>query len=224
MTTTAAQPEADKREKSTPGVAFFANAEPLIRAITNGLLFAGTDDTSPMLTLIRFEFDGSKLQTLATDRYRLIVETVELDPGIDHEGQPPFAFQLQRGYAKQALAALKANKRDKVTLVQVGVDTPRPTIEFRFYEQTASYPVDTDHAFPPNPRALIPDAADAQPRDRVMFNPALLADLAKVQTERKKGFDILDIRLFGTNEQPKPSLIQFTDGPTVVVMPLRPKD
>lgn len=203
-----------KKETAASGVVHFANGEPLIRAISNGLLFGGKDDTLPMLTTIRFEFDGSTLTAVSTDCYRLCVETCELDPGIIHEGQPPFEFQLQRGYATQALTVLKANKRDKVTLVGHPESSP-PTVAFQFYEQTASYPIDTDHTFPAY-RSLIPDVDKRTAVDEIGFTYPYLADLGKVQTGSRNRY--VWIRTYGAT---KPTRVDYLDGPTVVLMPIK---
>jgi hypothetical protein len=203
----------DTREKAAAGVAYFANAEPLIRAISNGLLFAGDDGTLPALTCLEFDFDGSQLQVATTDRYRLCIETVELDRAVNHEGQPPFRFLLQRQFAKQALTPLKANKRGKLTLVR-HADRP-DSVEFVFYEQTASYPVDRDHTFPPV-RQLIPSADNRTAVDEIGFTPRYLGDLAKVQCSSRVAY--VRIWTYGAH---KPTRIDYQDGPTVVLMPVK---
>jgi hypothetical protein len=215
--TTATETKPDTREKAVKGVLHFANAASLIRAISNGLLFAGSNGTLPMLTTIKFEFDGSVLTTIATDRYRLCVETVELDRGINHEGQPSFEFLLQRDDAKGALAALKANRRDTLMLVH---HTDAAAVELRFYNSTVRYATDVDHTFPPY-RSLIPELGTETERDRVGFTPAFLADLSKVQTDTK--VNMVTIKFYGEEKagSRKPTRIDYLDGPTVLLMPIK---
>jgi len=214
MTAIAEVSKPDTREKAAKGVVHFANGESLVRAFANGLLFAYANDTVPAIAAIRFEFDGSALTAISTDRYRLCVETVELDLGINHEGQPAFDFLLPRDAAKNALAALKSNKRGKVMLV---VDAEARTIELRFYNSTARYET-IDNTFP-TWRSLLPTVGEEQAHDRVGFTPKFLADLGKVQTGSK--VDMVTIKFYKEN---KPTLIEYLDGPLVVLMPVRVSD
>lgn len=214
MTAIAEVSKPDTRERAANGVVHFANGESLVRAFTNGLLFAHVDGTLPAIAAVRFEFDGSALTAISTDRYRLCVETIELDPGINHEGQPAFDFLLPRDAAKSALAALKANKRDKVMLI---VDAEAYAIELRFYNSTARYETITNPF--PTWRRLLPAVGEEQAHDRVGFTPKFLADLGKVQTGNR--VDRVTIKFYKKN---KPTLIEYLDGPLVVLMPVRVSD
>ncbi len=206
MTTTATEVE-DKRDKAAAGVAYFANGESLIRAISNGLIFSGDDRTLPVLGCQEFEFDGSRLQISTTDRYRLCIETVELDPQINHEGQPAFRFLLERAAAKDLLAGLKANKRDKILLRTVDTGHTRPAVEVQFYSGSRRYET-YDGTFP-SVRQLIPDVDKRTAVDEIGFTYPYLADLGKVQTGSRTRH--VRIWTYGPN---KPTRIDYLEGPT----------
>jgi DNA polymerase III sliding clamp (beta) subunit (PCNA family) len=181
-------------------------AEPLIRALSNGLLFAGKDLTRPSLCVIKFEFDGTSLTTVSTDSYRLCVETVEHTPDKDVE---PFEFLLERDAATAALKVLKSAKRDPIELTYdgrtVGLRTLTSRSEWSTYEGTF-----------PQYRSLIPDLDDAAPTDKIAFTASSLADLGKVLVDGK--IQTVAVRLFGER---KPTRVDYLRGPLVLLMPSR---
>src|SRR2546430_2474741 len=200
--------EVAESSKTTPaGVVFFANAEPLIRALTNGLIFSGDLDAIPeMLATLHFEFDGSTLTVTSTDRYRMCLETVELDPSIAHSGQPPFDFLLHCRDAKEALGVLRANKRHPVLLKHIGAenavifDGPGQTLRYTTY----------DAPFP-DVRRLIPEEGTEVKTDRVRFTAGFLADLGKVVTARGRAdHNAIVVKLYGNG---KVTRIDYADGP-----------
>lgn len=201
----------------------FVTAASLIRALNNGLLFAGTDTAMPMLTTIKFEFDGTQLQTIATNRYQLVVEVVELKAR--EQGAPPaepFQFLLQRADAKSILTAIKA---DKYGPVELEYDASIGSVRVRTMSMTSTFSADTDHSFPAW-RQLMPKQEDRAAVDEIGFTPVYLADLAKVQTvnssaspKQRKG-DTITVQLFGAH---KPVLVEYLDGPRVLLMPVNLK-
>jgi DNA polymerase-3 subunit beta len=71
--------------KPPPLVGRFDGAE-LASAVAQVAVAVGTDDTLPLLTGIRVEFDGDTVTMAATDRYRLAVRQARWQPG---EATPP---------------------------------------------------------------------------------------------------------------------------------------
>lgn len=196
---------------TTAHVLFFDRAEPLARAVANCLLFASSDRTTPFLASVKFEYADNVLTCASTDRYRLCVEKIQLN--VDHTGTDPFEFMLERDAVASLLTALKTAKRDPITLTLTGnrvqVTTPQSTLEFRTY---------TDRDFPPY-KALIPTEDARAAQDRIGFNPKFLADLGKVATADKA--PVVTIEFFGKN---KPTLIQYSDGPLIMLMLIRIPD
>jgi DNA polymerase-3 subunit beta len=194
----------------------FSKAPNLIRALSNALLFAGSDFTLPMLCVAKFEFDGQDLTIAATDRYRLSVEKVEyrdLAPtDAPHEALPAFEFLLPTPAVKAVIQQLKASKFDPVTLTydqdghSLRVATLAGSAEHQLYE--GSFP-----AY----RSLIPSLDTRSKVDQIGFNAKWLADLAKVQTGRGR---ISEIRM-GLYGEKKPTRVDFNDGPTVILMPVK---
>lgn len=210
--------------KAAPNTITFASPGHLARAIHNALLCAGTDMTLPMIAAVRFEWDGKQIHTVGTDRYRLSLDTIDVDPQVDHGDIEPFDFLLTRADAKAALAFVKGVKYSKLTIAYA---EPRFPDGGKALFQTdsgssVSYPV-LDATFPPY-RSLIPEHAAAKPTDTIAFNPAFLADLAKIQTgdgTRQRVAPPITIRTFHRpDESPKPVRIDYADGPVVILMPI----
>ncbi|MFI7067009.1 DNA polymerase III subunit beta [Kribbella sp. NPDC050124] len=75
-----------------PAASGVVSGEAFARAVHQVLSAAGRDDTLPVFTGIRLEIRGSKIELLATDRYRLAVRTVEwepVDPGVEANALVP---------------------------------------------------------------------------------------------------------------------------------------
>lgn len=198
----------------TKHVLWFKPAAALIRALSNGLLFAGADKTLPALACIKFEFDGAALEALSTDRYRVCIEPVELDRGMDQSDQPSFEFLLPRDAAKAALAFLKGNRRDQI---QLSYDAIAGAVRLSAYGSSVEYRT-LNSAFPAV-RQLFP-TSDTVAVDRIGFTRAFLADLGKVATAEK--LEDIAVQTYGKH---KPVLVEFAhDGPRVLLTSLRLKD
>jgi DNA polymerase-3 subunit beta len=63
-----------------PGTAGTVNGAEFAAAVAQVAIAAGRDDTLPMLTGVRLEIDGDKLNLAATDRYRLAVRELGWSP------------------------------------------------------------------------------------------------------------------------------------------------
>lgn len=191
---------------------FHMPAAHLIRALSNALVCAGADPVLPALTTVRFAFDGADLTTAATDKYVAVVEEVELDAQFDH-AQPALQFVLQTRDVKQLLSALKAHKIEPVHLA-ADLWAGTLTVRFSFDGAQQTYPLDVEHTFP-KVDALIP-TGEGTPVAKIGFSAALVARLGKIVTGDKRGKETFAMTLF---TERKPVRIDYTDGPTVALMP-----
>lgn len=202
----------------TSSAVHFATAEPLIRALSNALLFASTEMIFPMICAVKFEFDGTTLEVLATDRYQASIEIVRIKDDADNSAEP-FHFLLSRNAATQVLAVLKKAKLSPITL-HVG-DVER-SVRFETWDGSSEH--NTVDATFPNVRPLIPELGSEVEMPKIGFNPHYLANLGKAMTAQaatpSKGArtDVVTIKVYGER---KPSRVDFTDGPTVIIMPVK---
>jgi DNA polymerase III sliding clamp (beta) subunit (PCNA family) len=191
----------------------FTDREPLVRALTNALLFASKDATRPMLRTVKFEFDGAQLRTVATNSYVLVVEPVEyVAPKEGETALSPFEFLVDRDAAAGMLKTLKAAHR--LDPIALGVDTDSYRVTVRTLSTETTYRTD-DHTFP-KWEQLMPRETDTVEVDEIAYTAEYLALLGKVLTNSKRS--VVRIQLFG---KAKPSLAKFVDGPTVLIMPAR---
>ena len=220
--TTATDQQAAPKPAAQPHTLTFGADYSLARAIGNALICASTDPTMPMLCAVRFEWDGTRARIVATDRYRLLIEDVTPADDVDHSGIEPFHFLLGRADAKAALTAIKANKFAQPELVYDGGEA----VEFRSYPNSVRYQT-VQATFPPY-ESLIPELGTEKPTDRIAFNPQFLADLGKITTgsaRPRRGSNCVPgavtILNYGTPDKPKATRIDYANGPTLLLMPVR---
>ena len=100
-------------------VKFTAPAEDFCRALQNAALFASTDKTLPMLTVVHLRMDGGVMIAEATDRYAVAQAMIR-----DTEGDPGGLLLLAKN------AARTAKSLDRITRagdrVEVSWDPPVP--------------------------------------------------------------------------------------------------
>ncbi len=65
---------------SQPPVAGNVDSQVLAQAVSQVSIAASRDDTLPLLTAVRMEFEGDRMTLLATDRYRLAMRELSWDP------------------------------------------------------------------------------------------------------------------------------------------------
>lgn len=192
-------------------VLYLERAEVLFRAVSNAMLFAAPASSDvPALSVVRFERDkDGKLTILALDRYRLFMQTVEHRAGSE-AGE--FAFSLGLDDAKQLATVLKgAGSMGSAMLV---VEAERLRVQAGAAEITLRPLI--DYSFP-DYRKLMPKEDATVGVDAIAFNPRFLADLGKLKHDRAAAGLPAHFTFFGSG---KPALIRFTDGLTLLHMPV----
>ena len=211
MTLTAESETTDFDPSKAVSTIVIATSEPLIRGLNNALLFAGKDKTIPALMNVRFDFEAPELRLVATDRYRLIVETVKSSQ-LHNAEQPNFAFSMRRDDCLALLSALKANKSTEVSMTYiVGSDN----VAIRSGNWSSTYATDVDNQFPAWEQ-LLPKVGDEVSTNEIGFNPVFFSDFAKVKTPVSKPY--IRVNLYGPR---KPTRVEFEQGPLVLLMPHR---
>lgn len=190
--------------------------------LKSALLFAGKDDTLPMLECVKLELVGDYLVAATTDRFRLAVIRIPAEQGLgDDTG--PFSVLLDRKQVTAALPALKTGVRDadwqKVVLTHEG-----KTVGWRQTEGVSGTFADysEDYSFPTFARLIPSDAgpvADSPQRSTVCLDSAYLADWTKAAWT--KGASMI-IEPGATKD--KPVTIRIGIYLLGIQMPLRPND
>lgn len=100
-----------------PPVAGHVPAAIFAQAVTQVVVAAGRDDTLPVLTGVRMEFDGDKLTLAATDRYRLAVRQISWRP---EGGELPAAALVPGRTLAEAARALASTPQDVTVALGAG--------------------------------------------------------------------------------------------------------
>jgi DNA polymerase III sliding clamp (beta) subunit (PCNA family) len=156
------------------------NAADLHRILHNGLLFADTDQSLPMLTAVQLEFSGDKVVSLATDRYLMGMTRA------DYTGEEFTVlvnrFDVER-VAKMAKPPTKgkATHEDRSVDIEHDADNARVTFVFSSGESVTVQTVDAQF---PAIRRLLP--TEQRPTGGyVAVNAQYLAKFARVISESK---------------------------------------
>jgi DNA polymerase III sliding clamp (beta) subunit (PCNA family) len=140
---------------------------------------AGRDDTLPTLTGVHVSWtDGEPIVFAATDRYRLAIATV------GEAGSGDGVFLLPRRDAIELIKVLpkaKRNTHDPDVVVTVTKD--HVTVFMVHYGSTFSKEYRTLDGQFPKYRSLLPKT-DPQPISGIAWNPAYMADVAKLPIAR----------------------------------------
>lgn len=184
------------------------------RSVARVAALAGTDDTLPVLTTVRFELDASSVAMVATDRYRLGVDTLDWTAGAWQDAGG-------NGYALQVPAKLLADfakstaRGGKVTVhyqpatapdSKAGVSYAAPFGGFSDGTRTVTFR--TEFGEFPRYRALMPGQADMS----ALVNADTLAGAVKrAATLIERG---APVRLTFGPELPTVGIAAGTDGET----------
>ena len=169
---------------------------------------AGKDKSLPVLNSVEIEGEGGQLVARATDRYRLIEgQARALDGSLDKA-----LVSLED--IKRIITLLKAHKAHRIGLTRIGnaltVSALGDSVTFTLREGT----------FPPTEELFTKSESDPVAIEGVAFNPALMADYAKIAGKGE------GIKLYFTGEG-KPMRVRIT-GDTItwraLLMPMRYKD
>jgi hypothetical protein len=180
----------------------------LRRLLSNAILFASKDDTLPVLVTVRFDWDGDRLFTVATNR--CIISWEEALP-VEAKGRPVFSVAVRD--AKQIIALLPTGKNSHPWQeVDVEYDDDARKAQFAFEGNTVM--VSTDHGDFPRWRTLR-GAFTGSARDGITFDPKLLALFAKVDG----GSKLARVRL-SFQEGNKPARAEIGEHFSALIMPI----
>lgn len=182
----------------------------LAQLITDTVLFAGRDDTLPMLNGIHLESTSGQLLAAATDRFTLGVAMVPYPDGGGHEFETTLKLQQVQILARIA----KACKQGEVTIASTAAGT-----SFTFSTGEALVlpgVVDNnrvDVEFPAWRQIVAGSTRESGGVETMSFDPALMARFAKVSHARKMSIKF--------TEPNKPALIAIGNSFIGLVMPQR---
>ena len=192
----------------------------MLRDAASVVVAASKDATLPSLCVVRIEVTAEGVTFAATDRYRLAVVTVAWSEGYTHNNGEDWSVSVD---AKAFAAAVKAFPKTParapapvtpwafVNLTPAGVEIVHLT-------GTAVLPaVELDF---PRWRALVPAEDATVAVESIAWNPAYMADVAKLPTTRNR-----PIRWTFYGET-RPACARFGDGDDVftwlyLLMPVR---
>jgi DNA polymerase III sliding clamp (beta) subunit (PCNA family) len=169
---------------------------------------AGRDKHLPTLNAVEVEGGGGLLIARATDRYRLIEgSTGSLDGSLDKA-----LVSLED--IKRIITLCKAHKAHRIGLTRIGnaltVSALGDSVTFTLREGT----------FPPTSELFIKSEGEPVAVEGVAFNPALMADYAKIAGKGE------GIKIYFTGEG-KPMRVRITGDKVTwraLLMPMRYKD
>lgn len=169
---------------------------------------AGKDKSLPTLNAVHVESEGGLFKAKATDRYRLIEGSVQtLDGRLD-------ASLISLDDIKRIITLCKAHKANRVQLSRIGnaltVSSLGDAITFTLLDGT----------YPPTEELFTKSEGDPVAVEGVAFNPALMADYAKI-AGKKAG-----IKIYFTGEG-KPMRVRITGDKITwraLLMPMRYTD
>lgn len=166
---------------------------------------AGKDKSLPTLNAVHVESEGGLFKAKATDRYRLIEGSVQtLDGRLD-------ASLIRLDDIKRVIALCKDHKSNRVQLSRIG-----DTITASSLGDAITFTL-SDGTFPPTEELFIKSEGEPVAVEGVAFNPALMADYAKI-AGKKAG-----IKIYFTGEG-KPMRVRITGDKITwraLLMPMR---
>lgn len=174
-------------------------------------MFAGTDQSRPILTGIHFAHEGGKLVIVATDSYRLIV----CDTGTIVEEFEPFTLPAK------ALVGMKPKKSsifggDAGYVIRFDGDGNTASVTTDFEQFTTIRVLEGKY---PNYRQLLPIGGEQFTVEPTIVNAAFMADACKAFTTIEKA-----ARLCVATRTSKPNVLECKgEGwtATAIVMPCR---
>ena len=129
---------------------------------------AGRDKSLPTLNAVHIEGAGGDLIARATDRYRLIEGAVRYSEG----GLDPSLVSLED--IKRIITLCKAHKNNLISITRLG-----DAISVSSLGDVATFTL-LGGTFPPTEELLAKSEGDPVAVEGVAFNPALMADYAKI--------------------------------------------
>ena len=196
-------------EENKVGVNYVESDGALLLELLEGVsTHAGRDKSLPTLNAVHIESEGGLFKAKATDRYRLIEGSLH---SLDGRLEPSL---ISLDDIKRVITLCKAHKANRVQLSRIGdaltVSSLGDTITFTLLGGT----------FPPTEELLAKSEGDPVAIEGVAFNPALMADYAKIAGKGQA------IKIYFTGEG-KPMRVRITGDKIIwraLLMPMRYQD
>ena len=158
--------------------------ESLLELLEGVSSHAGKDKSLPTLNAVHIESEGGLFKAKATDRYRLIEGSLQtLDGRLE-----PSLISLED--IKRVITLCKAHKANRVQLSRIG-----NTITASSLGDALTFTL-LDGNFPPTEDLFSKSEGDPVAVEGVAFNPALMADYAKIAGKKAA------IKLYFTHYSP----------------------
>ena len=156
-------------EENKVGVNYVESDGALLLELLEGVsTHAGRDKSLPTLNAVHIESEGGLFKAKATDRYRLIEGSLH---SLDGRLEPSL---ISLDDIKRVITLCKAHKANRVQLSRIGdaltVSSLGDTITFTLLGGT----------YPPTEELLAKSEGEPTAIDSVAFNPAYMADYAKI--------------------------------------------
>jgi len=200
----------EKAQEITDSAVNYVEAEgaSLLQLLEGVASHAGRDKSLPTLNAVQIVSEGGAITARATDRYRLIEGTLQaLDGRLD-------ASLVSLEDIKRIITLCKAHKGNRVQLSRIGnaltVSSLGDAITFTLLEGN----------YPPTEELFIKSEGDPVAVEGVAFNPALVADYAKIAGKDQA------IKIYFTGDR-KPMRVRITGDKIswrALLMPMSYKD
>lgn len=159
--------------------------------------FAGTDDDIPTINCVRLEWSGTRLDALATDRYRIAISQWEPgDVGEDEaiqddlfsewgSGDDPWRTTIDLNDAKELVKVFKLGEKEYSVPLTVDYEFGRARFTVKRAKETGHSAItivlETTEVEFPDVRALLAKNDTLEPVTSLGFTARLLADFGKVR-------------------------------------------
>jgi DNA polymerase-3 subunit beta len=160
---------------TVPG--FTVDGATLRDLLAGGLVAAGKDNSLPVLTAVRLEWDATELRVVSTDRYRLVVGVVDAESFVSDLTGDGVAMIPRKDAAELVKMLPKKLNGEQVTVTVLGDSV---MIGNGSWSRTLRM---IDGAFPKY-RSLMPGEDKYAALESICFNPVFMADAAKIPFDR----------------------------------------
>ena len=212
--TAVAEPAVQADQEVIPAVTL--DARDLLTVLVNASLFAGTDDTLPILNAVRLEARGGFLHGYGTDRYRVGEVRVPLERSDGEDFAVTLSVKTVRTWVPILKSAVLAQKGVRVQETTLTEDHGTVTLEC-FTATVRAAAVDGDY---PKIRGLFFTEEPKFEGGTMGFNPAYFASFTKVQDFKNGTRNLPLVFVPGPNPN-KPHMFLFEDWFRGLIMPVR---
>lgn len=193
---------------------FTIKSETLYDLVKGGMVASSKDKTLPLLNSVKFEIREPLVRVVSTDRYRLVIGDVNLPEGTLMETGE---FLLPLDSVKDLVKTLPSKANSGMVTVELSDDGAYVSFSYDGGDGKWNREYQTLTTTFVKYESLVPkDFVDTQ---EIGFNPALMADIAKLPTDKKTAV----VMKFTGSHKPMVGTIEGTNGVswTYLLMPMR---